>query len=31
MAMQLLTLHTPSINEQTFDTVNARELYALLE
>lgn len=31
MAMQLITLHTRSINEQTLDTVNARELHAFLE
>ncbi|MCW4629680.1 antA/AntB antirepressor family protein [Marinomonas rhodophyticola] len=31
MATQLITLHTRSINEQTLDTVNARELHAFLE
>jgi phage anti-repressor protein len=31
MAMQLITLHTRSINEQTLDTVNARELHSFLE
>jgi anti-repressor protein len=31
MAMQLITLHTCSINEQTLDTVNARELHSFLE
>jgi phage anti-repressor protein len=31
MAMQLITLHTRSINEQTLDTVNARELHTFLE
>jgi anti-repressor protein len=31
MAMQLITLHTCSINEQTLDTVNARELHTFLE
>ncbi|MGO2234520.1 MAG: antA/AntB antirepressor family protein [Marinomonas sp.] len=31
MAMQLIPLHTRSINEQTLDTVNARELHAFLE
>jgi anti-repressor protein len=31
MAMQLITLHTRSINEQTLDTVNARDLHAFLE
>jgi anti-repressor protein len=30
MAMQLITLHTRSINEQTLDTVNARELHSFL-
>jgi phage anti-repressor protein len=31
MAMQLITLHTRSINEQTLNTVNARELHTFLE
>ncbi len=31
MAMQLITLHTRSINEQTLDTVNARDLHTFLE
>ena len=31
MATQLITLHTRSINEQTLDTVNARELHTFLE
>ncbi|WP_239495566.1 antA/AntB antirepressor family protein [Marinomonas primoryensis] len=31
MAMQLIPLHTRSINEQTLDTVNARELHTFLE
>jgi anti-repressor protein len=31
MAMQLISLHTRSINEQTLDTVNARELHTFLE
>jgi phage anti-repressor protein len=31
MAMQLITLHTRSINEQTLDTVNARNLHTFLE
>ncbi|MEP7731450.1 antA/AntB antirepressor family protein [Marinomonas primoryensis] len=31
MAMQLITLHTRSINEQTLDTVNARELHTFLK
>jgi phage anti-repressor protein len=31
MAMQLITLHTRSINEQTLDTLNARELHSFLE
>ena len=31
MAMQLITLHTRSINEQSVDTVNARELHTFLE
>ena len=31
MATQLITLHTCSINEQTLDTVNARELHTFLE
>jgi phage anti-repressor protein len=31
MAMQLIALHTRSINEQTLDTVNARDLHAFLE
>ncbi|MEL0623797.1 antA/AntB antirepressor family protein [Marinomonas arenicola] len=31
MAMQLITLHTCSINEQTLDTVNARDLHYFLE
>jgi anti-repressor protein len=31
MATQLIPLHTSSINEQTIDTVNARELHAFLE
>ncbi|WP_063333971.1 antA/AntB antirepressor family protein [Marinomonas sp. TW1] len=31
MATQLIPLHTRSINEQTLDTVNARELHAFLE
>lgn len=31
MAMELIPLHTRSINEQTLDTVNARELHAFLE
>jgi anti-repressor protein len=30
MAMQLITLHTRSINEQTLDTVNARDLHSFL-
>ncbi|NLU98947.1 transcriptional regulator [Marinomonas sp. UCMA 3892] len=29
--MQLIPLHTRSINEQTLDTVNARELHSFLE
>jgi anti-repressor protein len=29
--MQLITLHTRSINEQTLDTVNARNLHTFLE
>jgi phage anti-repressor protein len=31
MAMQLIPLHTRSINEHTLDTVNARELHTFLE
>lgn len=31
MAMQLIQLHTLSINEQTLDTVNARDLHTFLE
>ena len=31
MAMQLISLHTRSINEQTLDTVNARDLHTFLE
>ncbi len=31
MATQLISLHTRSINEQTLDTVNARELHTFLE
>jgi anti-repressor protein len=31
MATQLISLHTCSINEQTLDTVNARELHTFLE
>ncbi|NVK75814.1 MAG: antA/AntB antirepressor family protein [Oceanospirillaceae bacterium] len=31
MAMQLIPLHTRSINEQTIDTVNARDLHTFLE
>ncbi|WP_394179584.1 antA/AntB antirepressor family protein [Marinomonas posidonica] len=31
MANQLIPLHTRSINEETLDTVNARELHAFLE
>jgi phage anti-repressor protein len=31
MATQLISLHTRSINEQTLDTVNARDLHAFLE
>ena len=31
MAMQLITLHTYSINEQSIDTINARELHTFLE
>jgi anti-repressor protein len=31
MGMQLITLHTRSINEQTLNTVNARELHTFLE
>jgi anti-repressor protein len=30
MATQLITLHTRSINEQTLDTVNARDLHSFL-
>ncbi|SHF57249.1 Phage anti-repressor protein [Marinomonas polaris DSM 16579] len=31
MAVQLIPLHTRSINEQTLDTVNARDLHTFLE
>ena len=31
MATQLITLHTRSINEQSLDTVNARDLHTFLE
>ena len=31
MATQIIPLHTCSINEQTLDTVNARELHTFLE
>jgi phage anti-repressor protein len=31
MATQLITLHTRSINEQTLDTINARDLHVFLE